>query len=126
MFAFSVWQIWRETVSAYLQHPPMQSHVDSVICRRKCSLGKFRCPLVQEWPIDGACAKVCHVLIAVETVNRGLQQFAVVSKYRTVTGKQPFDTAGLNAFERINERGNIGSVMAVDAANSTVSKNVVP
>ena len=77
------------------------------------SFAQFRFPFIQQRPIDGAGAEVGHVLIAVQTINRRLQQLAIVAKRGAVAWQQPLDTAGLNSFERINERWQIRSVMGM-------------
>ena len=63
---------------------------------------------------------------AVEAINRGLKELPIIAKRRTVTGKKPFHRAGLNSFERINERREIRTVVGINAPHTSVAKNVIP
>jgi hypothetical protein len=88
--------------------------------------GEFLFPFVKERPVDGTGAEIRHVLVAVESVDGGLQEFTVVAEGGAVAWKQPFDTAVLDACERFDEGGQIGTVVGINAADATIPKDVVP
>ena len=68
---------------------------------------KFRFPLIQQRPVNGAGSKIGHMLISRQTVNRSLELSSILAEDRTMTGEEPFHVRITNPFQRMNEGGNI-------------------
>jgi hypothetical protein len=99
--------------------------VESASTGRMDASSQFLFPFVEEWPVDGAGTEIGHVLIPVESVDGGLQELAIVSKCRSVAWQQPLDAAVLDAFERLDEGGQIRTMVGVDTAHTAVTEDVI-
>ena len=92
---------------------------------RQLAFSDLLFPFVHQRPINGADAKVSHVAVAFDALDRGIQQCIIFFEWWTVTGQQPLYVAFTDAFQRRNERGDIAAVMDIDRANAAVAINVV-
>lgn len=63
--------------------------------------------------------------IAVESLDRFVEQVVVLAENRAVAGEQPFDVAVANPGERTNEGGDVAAVMGIDRADTAIAIDVV-
>ena len=66
---------------------------------RQRPFNDFRFPFVEQRPVDRAGPEVRHMLIAVESINRFLQQSLFFAERWPVARKQPFNVARLDSFQ---------------------------
>ena len=56
-------------------------------------------PFVEQRPVNGTGAEVCHMLIPVESIDGRLEELPIISKRGTMARQKPFDAAVLDSLQ---------------------------
>src|SRR5947209_5797946 len=72
---------------------------------RHLARGDLRFPVVQQWPADGAGAKVGHVLVLSQPVDGFLEGAAILAEGRAVAWQQHLGVILADALKGTNEIG---------------------
>lgn len=104
--------------------------VDSHCCCRPLQFGHsaggdVAFPLFKEGPTDGTGAEVGEGLVADQAVDGFLNHGFVLHEGRAVTGKEDVRIIITNAFQAGDKVGQIGTVVGIDHADTTIAVEVV-
>ena len=118
-------KIARPTWLADREHEQSRQTRWWAISLRHLAVHQFAFPLVHQRPVDGAGAEVGHVQVGFQPGERAVDQAVVLAEDRAVAGEQPFDVAGLDPLQRLDEVGDAAAVVGVDRADAAVAEQVV-